>query len=156
MLFKQEIVMGWFKTFFEKKDTFLKKEDIIAELIIRDEKYVLEQIDIEFKRDKNLHGMPESEVYGGFITCILSGFIGKQLLAWVVYNDRKEEGNIRFYNRTHNLQQGATFTLKFMDANCISFSREVNNQKKKRTTKLVIAPHILKIGNEEFINEWRK
>lgn len=147
--------MGWFKKFFEKKDTFLKKEDIIAELIIRDEKYVLEQVDIEFKRDKNQHGMPESEAYGGFITCIVSGFIGKKLLAWAIYNDQREDGNIRFYNRKHNLQQGATFTLMFMDANCISFFREINNQKNKRTTKLVIAPHILKIGNEEFINEWR-
>lgn len=148
--------MGWFKNFLEKKDTFLKKEGIITELIIRDEKYILEQIDIEFKRDKNQHGKPESETYGGFITCILSGGIEKHLIAWAIYNDRREDGNIRFYNSKHKLERGAAFTLQFMDANCISFLREVNNLKKERTTKLVIAPHILKIGNEEFINEWRK
>lgn len=148
--------MGWFENFLGKKDTLLKKEDIIIELIIRDEKYILKQIDIEFKRDKNQHGKPECETYGGFITCILRGGIGKHLLAWAVYSDRREEGCIRFYNRKHKLEQGAAFTLQFMDANCISFLREVNNQKKERTTQLVIAPHILKIGNEEFINEWRK
>lgn len=147
--------MEWLKSIFGKKETSSNNEGIIIELVIRDEKYILEQFDIEFKRNKNRNSYHESEVYGGFITCTFDGYIGKHLLAWAVYGDQREDGDIRFYIRKHSLEQGATLALRFMEANCIYLNRIVNNQKNERKNKLIIAPHILKIGSEEFVNNWR-
>ena len=148
--------MGWFKKLFDNKNDSLEKEGIITELVIRDETYILEQVDIEFKRDRSGNKDAINEAYGGFVSCTLKGKVGKHLLAWAIYSDWREDGDIRFYTANHSLEQGAAFILKFMDANCISFCRTVDNCEKERKTELLIAPHILMIGREELVNEWRK
>lgn len=148
--------MGLFDKLFGKKKEKQKSSKIIAELCFGEEKYKVSGLDLQFQQDIDKKNKPIGDVYGGRIVCSIQGTLSKQLTAWSIYTDKQIDGEIRFYNQNNWLSSGAGFCIHFIGANCLQVNRKVSVKQHKLITQLMIAPRIVKIGNEVFENKWKE
>lgn len=148
--------MGLLDKLLGKKEEKRELSKIVAEIRFGDDKYEVTELDLQFQQDTDRRNQPEGDVYGGRIVCSIRGTLSKQLTAWSIYADKQVSGEVRFYNRNHWLTSGADFCIRFIDANCLRVNRKVSVKYRKPITELVIAPRIVKIGNEEFENKWKE
>ncbi len=155
--------MGLFDLFIKKKEVQIRtqepgrKEDakVVAELRLGEEKYELIKFDLNFKQDLGRKGLPEGGVYGGRMSCVIRGVPGKLLMAWAISPYLKKDGEIRFYNRNRVIGGGTDFLMRFMGAHCLYIHHQVSIRDHIDRTDLVIAPHGMKVGGDEFENNWK-
>lgn len=147
--------MGIFDKLLGRKETKQEPSKIVGEITFGDEKYEISQLDLQFQQDTDRKKQAEGDIYGGRIACTIRGTLSKRLISWSIYGDVKVSGEIQFYNRSRWLTGGTDFSIVFVDANCLRIERKVSVRDNKPMTELVIAPRIVKIGNEEFENRWR-
>lgn len=74
--------MGWFDRFFKNKKQVSLQDKFEMKLILRDEFYILKELDIKFKRELARNGYPDNDGCSGFIPVLYMEQIGKQLQAW--------------------------------------------------------------------------
>lgn len=148
--------MGLFDKLFGKKEEKQKSSKIIAEVSFGEEKYKVIGLDLQFQQDIDKRNQPIGDIYGGRIVCSIQGTLSKRLTAWSIYTDKQIDGEVRFYNQNHWISSGADFSIRFIEANCLQINRKVSIKQRELITRLMIAPRIMKIGNEVFENKWKE
>lgn len=148
--------MGFFdkirsgRLFFGKKEPTMVIHFLLGEAI-----YVVEEFDLEFKQDVNSKGKPDSIVYGGKLTVTISDIPNDNINQWMMDCYKRQDGEFRFLVNEDKIQEGALLHIQFKDAYCIDYQKVMNPQGAGVLTTLVISPHYLRIGNEEFENNWK-
>ncbi|MDH6311109.1 hypothetical protein M2451_003977 [Dysgonomonas sp. PFB1-18] len=150
--------MGFFdrirkgKLFFGKTET----PSMVVEFLFRGKKYILEEFDLEFRQDVNDRNKPDSEVYGGIITLTISETPDEWINAWMMNPYEKRDGEFRFLVNNNKIVEGAAMHMAFKEAYCISYQKTMNPKGAGLLTTLIISPHKVIVGNEEYENRWKK
>lgn len=148
--------MGFFDRFRKGKLFYGKSMPIlVAEFRFMKQKYILEEFDLEFKQDVNANNKPENKTYGGILTLTFSEAPGQWIHLWMMNPHEKRDGEIRFLVNQEKITQGASLIITFEEAYCISYHKTLNPQGSGTLTTLIISPRKIKVGNEEFENNWK-
>jgi hypothetical protein len=148
--------MGFFDKIRKGRLFFGKKEpEMVVQFLFKGKKYILEEFDLEFDQDLDYKGKPDSQVYGGKLTVTLSDVPDENINWWMMDPYKKQDGEFRFLKNDRMIKEGALLHILFKDAYCIDYQKIMNPQGAGVLTTLVISPHYLRIGNEEFENEWK-
>lgn len=125
-------------------------------LDLENKSYEANLFDIDFKRELNEKNEPDGLGYGGFIFLELTNIDSEhELYEWIAATRLYHDGKIRIYQESENGQRKALlFSIVFKEACCISYHKQSHVGGQGAVTKIKIAPHYLKIGNEEFENKW--
>lgn len=149
--------MGFFdrirkgKLFFGKTST----PSLVVEFLFREKKYILEEFDMEFRQDVDANFKPESDVYGGILTLTISETPDEWINAWMMNPYEKRDGEFRFLVNGAKITEGAALHVSFKEAYCISYQKIMNPKGAGLLTTLIISPHKLRVGKEEFENKWK-
>lgn len=127
---------------------------LVAELELNNKKYILNDLDWEFTQDVDDKNRPCSAVYGGKISLSISEPIDQTIYNWIINSGTKHSGQIKFFNNSNNFEEGAQLEIRFIDAICINFHKQVVEKGREITTTIVLSPRILKIGSEEHHQNW--
>ncbi|MDR1501098.1 MAG: hypothetical protein LBT43_01410 [Prevotella sp.] len=148
--------MGFFSKIRSGRLFFGKKEpSLVVQFEFKGKKYFLEELDLEFKQDVSLKGKPNSPVYGGQLIITISDAPDDNINSWVMDSFKKEDGEFRFFMNDGMIREGALLQIQFKDAYCVAYQKMMNPQGAGVLTTLVISPHYLRVGNEEFENKWK-
>lgn len=149
--------MGFFDKIRSGRLFFGKKEPtMVVHFFFGGKKYVVEEFDLDFVQDVNSKGKPDSPVYGGKLIVTISDIPDENINLWMMDCYQKQDGEFRFFTNEGKIQEGALLHILFKDAYCIDYQKVMNPKGAGVLTTLVISPRYLRIGNEEFENNWRK
>lgn len=148
--------MGFFEKIRNGNLFFGKKEPtIIVSFFFKGKKYIVEEFDLEFKQDVNSKGKPDSSVHGGILTVTISDIPDNDINMWMMDCYKKEDGEFRFFANDNKIQESAMLNILFKDAYCVDYQKTINPRGAGVLTTLVISPRYLRVGNEEFENNWK-
>jgi hypothetical protein len=68
----------------------------------------------------------------------------------------KRDGEIRFLSGETKVTGGAELIIFFEEAYCVDYKKQIHTLNGGLFTTLKISPRTVKIGNEEFSNNWKK
>jgi hypothetical protein len=127
-----------------------RSTSLVAELEVKGHKYILSDLDWIFHQDVDEHYKPCSGVYGGTISLTLSESIDQTIYNWIINSETKHSGCIKFYNNTNNFEEGAKMVIRFEEAICVRYYKQILAQSSDSLTSLVLSSQVLRIGNEVF------
>lgn len=146
--------MGFIDRFRKGKLFFGRKEPaMVVRFAFKGKEYILEEFDLEFRQDLDARNKPDGETYGGLITLTISEDPGEWLTAWMLNSFEKQDGRITFYLNGAKITEGAAFHLVFKEAYCISYQQVMNPHGSGLLTTIIISPHIIRAGNEEYVSK---
>lgn len=128
---------------------------LIVDFIFRDNRYIIEEFDIEFKQDLDRKNKPDGEVYGGIITATLADEPDNWINIWMINSSERSDGQFRFLKNETKIDEGAQFNIFFEDAICIGYKKVINTMGNGLLTTLIISARIIKFGNQEFEKKWK-
>ena len=127
---------------------------LIAEFTFMGKKYILEEFDLEFRQDVNEKNKPDSDTYGGILTLTFSETPDEYINKWMMNPYEKKDGEIRFLVNESKITEGAALIITCSQAYCISYHKTLNPKGAGTLTTLIVSPHKIKVGTEEFENRW--
>ena len=126
---------------------------MVVALLFRGNTYILDEFDINFSQDTDDKNQPNSETYGGIITLTTRDVPDEFLTAWMMNLHETRDGEIRFIPDADEMTEGTALYVSFKDACCVSYQKVMHPSGAGTQTTLIISPHRVKIGNEEFENK---
>ncbi|MDR2805004.1 MAG: hypothetical protein LBB85_05080 [Dysgonamonadaceae bacterium] len=148
--------MGFFDKIRKGRLFFGKKEfPVIVKFFFRGQTFILEEFDVEFRQATDEKNRPSGEMSGGLITITISDPPGEQLTEWMINPYEKREGEFRFLRNENKIQEGALLHIFFREACCTEYHKVAHPHGAGLLTTLVISPRQVRIGNEEFENQWK-
>ena len=148
--------MGFFDRFRKGKLFYGKNMPaMVTEFRFMKKKYILEEFDLEFRQDVNEKNKPDSDTYGGILTLTFSEAPDQWINLWMMNPYEKRDGEIRFLTNESKITEGAALIITFQDAYCISYQKTLNPKGAGTLTTLIVSPHKIKVGTEEFENKWK-
>ena len=140
----------------KKKDTPLNTiPDIIVKFFFKDQIYILENFEINFRQELNEKGKPGGLPTGGIMSLTMAETPDYSLNEWILKDNLLYSGEIRILSNSGNINAGALLTIKFVDAHCVGYSKKIRSQEGGLFTTFTISPRYVKFGNEEFENKWK-
>ncbi len=127
---------------------------LVAEIEINNKRYNISELDWEFKQDVDSHHKPCSAVYGGLLSFSLNEEVDQTIYNWIINRGTTHSGSIRFYNNTNTFEEGAQMEIRFDDAICVRYFKQMAVQGGGVLTTLVISCRVLKMGHEVFEQKW--
>jgi len=131
-----------------------RSASLVAELEVNGRKYMLSELDWVFKQDLDEHCRPCSGVYGGTLSLTLSEPVDQTIYNWIINSGTRYSGSLRFYNNTNNFEEGAQMVIRFEEAICVRYYKQILAQGSGTLTTLVLSSRVLKVGNEVFEQKW--
>lgn len=128
---------------------------MVVKFFFRGQEYIIEEFDLDFKQDVDDKSRPHGETYGGLITLTISQTADSLLTAWMMNSFEKQNGEFRFLVNEKKITEGAAMHLTFKEGYCIGYQQVMNPQGAGLLTTLIISPHSVKVGTEEFVNKWK-
>lgn len=132
----------------------VKVENALAKLYFKEKHYNLIKFNIHFGQETDTKGFPDGLPKGGIMTLVLDSLPDDEINKWMQKIDVLEDGEIRLFSSQKKVKESAVYTIIFKDAYCIGYKKKLNNEKGVYTT-LEISPRYVKMGNEEFENNWK-
>ena len=157
MNFLQRIVTG--RLFARKSEPLLSPSlvpDLVAKFTFMEETYILENFDIGFTQEVNEKGKPGGLPYGGIMTLTLSETPDANINEWMMRERMMRDGEIRVFSNKSKIDESSVLDITFKDAYCIKYKKQMNALGGGLRTTLIISPRYVKIGVEEFENNWKK
>jgi len=147
--------------FFQKIKTgrlFHKKNepDILIKFIFMNTTYIVEEFEMSFDQELNSKGLPGGLPRGGIMTLTFSETPDYYINEWMLKEEIVRDGIIRFFPNKFKIEESALLTISFYSAYCIHYKKVINTEKGGLFTTIVISPRSIKMGNEEFENNWKK
>lgn len=126
-------------------------------LEVEESAYEASRFDIDFKQEKDSDGRPDGSVYGGIITLTLKETVSESMLhEWLAQTRVRHQGSVRIYSKQNGkVSREPICHIIFKDACCTGYRKHLVSRTSENVTEVKIAPRYLKIGNEEFENNWR-
>lgn len=156
MNFIQKIATG--RLFFRKSESIHKPNripDLVAKFIFMDMTYILESFDIGFTQEVNDKGKPGGLPTGGIMTLTLSETPDATINEWIMRETLLRDGEIRIFPNKRRINESAEINIIFKDAYCVRYKKQIDALGSGLHTTLVISPRYIKIGREEFENNWK-
>jgi hypothetical protein len=130
--------------------------DLIIHFVLMDKTYIVENFNLNFRQDVDtLRNRPDSFTYGGTMQITLSGFIDSMLNEWISQTYLMRDGEIRFFWNMPKITDSSSLTIFFSDAYCVACKKTIDTATAGVSTTLTVSPRRIRIGNEEFENEWK-
>jgi len=131
--------------------------DVVIHFIFMDNTYIVEDFNLNFKQDINTYkNRPDSFTYGGIMQITLSGFLDPALDEWLTQTYQTRKGEIHFFQNMPKITESALLTIFFEDAYCTACNKSIDAVTSGVLTTLTVSPRKIKIGNEEFENNWKQ
>ena len=148
--------MGFFDGIRKSKLFFGKKEaKVIVKFFFRGQTFILEEFDIEFCRETDEKNRPSGKMYGGLVTVTIGEPPGELLTEWMMNPHERRDGEFRFLRNEGKIVEGAVLHVVFRDACCTEYHKAAHPRGAGLLTTLVISPRLIRVGNEEFENDWK-
>ncbi|GHT59693.1 hypothetical protein AGMMS50239_06920 [Bacteroidia bacterium] len=131
--------------------------DQIIHFLFMGKTYFVESFNLNFKQDVDSRkNRPDSFTYGGTLQITLSETPDHSINEWMAQTYMMRNGEIQFFRNLPKITQSSLLTLFFEDAYCVAYSKKMDTITSGLLTTLTISPRKIKIGNEEFENNWKK
>jgi hypothetical protein len=131
--------------------------DHVIHFLFMGKTYIVEGFNLNFKQDMDTReNRPDSFTYGGIMQITLSETPSHDINDWMVQTYKMRNGEIRIFPNAPKITKSSLLTLFFEDAYCVGYSKKINTNTSGLLTTLTISPRIIKIGNEELENKWKK
>jgi len=140
---------------FDKKPGINLPEQII-QFTFMEQSYILEEFNISFQQEINAKGRPDGLPSGGIIDLTFAGAPDYYINEWMLREELRRDGEIRFLAGNVKVTSGAELIILFEDAYCVDYKKHIHTLKGGLFTSLKISPRTVKIGKEEFTNNWKK
>lgn len=148
--------MSFFKRIRNGTLFFGKKEpNVIVEFTFKSKSFILEEFDIEFTQPVNNRNKPDGQVRGGNIFVSMSAPVGEEITQWMLSTSKREDGAFRFLHNDGKIMEGAHFSIEFKQGYCVKYSKIINPNGGGVITSLEVKAHYVRLGNEEFENNWK-
>jgi len=141
---------------FEKKPGSYKMPEQIITFIFMDNSYILEEFNINFQQEINTKGRPDGFPTGGIIELTFAGAPDFYINEWMLREELKRNGEIRFFSGKPKVTEGAELIIRFEDAYCVDYKKHIHTLKGGLFTSIKISPRKVIIGDEEFENRWKR
>lgn len=119
--------------------------------------YEASRFDIDFKQEKDSDGRPNGSVYGGIMSLTLKETESECALhEWLSQTRVRHQGSVRIFSK-HNgkASREPICNIIFKDACCTGYHKHLGSLTSENVTDLKISSRYLKIGDEEFENNWQ-
>lgn len=157
MNFLQKIKTG--RLFFnqrKKQETVLGSvPDVIIKFTFADKTYILDEFDLNFSQELNEKGQPGGLPRGGIMSLTISEVPDYSLNEWISKDTLLHDGIITFFSNQDHVSDSALLVISFTDAYCINYHKNIKPKEGGLFTTFTISPRYIKIGNEEFENQWK-
>jgi hypothetical protein len=130
--------------------------DQVVKFVFMDNSYLLEEFSIGFRQQTDENGRPDSLPTGGIMNITFAGAPDYYINEWMLREELLRNGEIRFLSGDIKVTGGAELIIFFADAYCVGYKKHIDTLKGGLFTSLTISPRSIKIGNEEFSNEWKE
>ncbi len=141
--------MGFLDRLFSGKARLEKHSSAWAcELTIKNKKYILTDFDWKIEEGVDRSNKPSGDVHGGLISFTFGDPVDQLIHNWIINAGTKHTGIVKFY--THSMDEGAQMEMKFEDAICARYFKQVMSEGEGVYTTLVISCARIKIGEEVF------
>ena len=144
---------------FRRGRVFFNNEELpeqITKFIFMDKSYILEEFSLSFQQEINDKGRPDGLPSGGIMNLTFAGAPDYYINEWMVHEQLLRNGEIRFLSGEKKVTSGADLVIIFEDAFCIEYKKYIHTLKGGLFTSLKISPKTVKIGEEEFSNNWKQ
>lgn len=135
------------------------EQDELLQILLEVEQSVYEAawFDIDFNQEKDKEGRPDGSVYGGIISLKLKEMESEDsLYEWLAQTQGRHEGSVSIYRKCNGKISGEPIcNIIFKDACCAGYHKYLRGVTSEDVTELKITSRYLKIGDEEFENNWR-
>lgn len=136
-----------------------KQQDERLHILLEVEQSVYEAhwFDIDFEQEKDRDGRPDGNVYGGIISLALKETGSESTLyEWLAQTRVRRQGSVRIYRKCNGKADREPFcSIIFKDACCTAYHKHLESVTSECVTELKVTSRYLKIGDEEFENNWR-
>ncbi len=141
--------MGFLDRLFSGKvSTAKQSSDWAAELTLGNTKYMLSELDWSFQEVVDSKNRPTGEIVGGLMSMTINEPVDQLIHNWIINVGAKHSGFIKFYSQSFD--QGAQMEMKFEDAICVRYYKQLIESAEDVSTTLVISCKVMKFGNEIF------
>ncbi len=143
---------------FRRGSLFFKKEmpDVVVKFTFMDNTYIVEDFDINFNQELNEKGTPGGLPRGGIMHLSFGETPDYYINEWIIRPDLPRDGMIQFFPNKGRVEENAMLIILFKEAYCIGYQKKIDTFGAGLSTTLTISPKWVKIGNEEFENEWKE
>lgn len=144
---------------FRRGRVFFNNEELpeqITKFIFMDKSYILEEFSLSFQQEINDKGRPDGLPSGGIMNLTFAGAPDYHINEWMVHEQLLRNGEIRFLSGEKKVTSGADLVIIFEDAFCVEYKKYIHTLKGGLFTSLKISPKTVKIGEEEFSNNWKQ
>jgi len=129
--------------------------DLVAKFTFMEKSYILENFDIGFSQEVNEKGKPGGLPSGGIMTLTLSETPDATVNEWIMRESLLRDGEIRIFPHSTKINESSILNITFKDAYCVRYKKSIDALGGGLRTTLVISPRYIKIGQEEFENNWK-
>lgn len=134
--------MGFWDKLFKGKVYEDKRNPTMAgEMELCGEKYLLSEFDLDFDREDNTR-----EYFRAY--AVFADSVSASVESWIMNSAKKESGKVKFYRNSDAMDQGALFEIKFSNASCVQYRKNVHGG--VHTTTIVITIPAIWVAGEEF------
>lgn len=155
MNFLRKIATGRLFARKSEQDKPSRIPDLVAKFTFMEKSYFLENFDIGFSQEVNDKGKPGGLPSGGIITLTLSETPDATINEWIMRETLLRDGEIRIFPHKSKIDESSVLNIFFKDAYCIRYKKQIDALGGGLRTLLVISPRYVKIGHEEFENNWK-
>jgi hypothetical protein len=155
MNFLQRIATGRLFARKSENDKPGRIPDLVAKFIFMDKTYILENFDISFTQEVNEKGKPGGLPTGGIMTLTISEAPDATINEWIMRETLLREGEIRFFPNKSRIDDSSVLNIVFKDAYCIRYKKQIDASGSGLRTTLCISPRYIKVGQDEFENNWK-
>ena len=119
--------------------------------------YKASRFEIDFRQEKDSDGRPDGSVYGGIISLTLKEpEMECALHEWLAQTRVRHQGSVRIFSKQNGkVNREPICNIIFKDACCTGYRKHLVSLTSENITELKITSRYLKIGDEEFENNWR-
>lgn len=129
--------------------------DLVAKFTFMNKTYILEDFEIGFTQEVNDKGRPGGLPHGGFISLTFSESPEADVNEWMMREKLLRDGEIRFFKNKSKVRDSSVLNITFKDAYCVKYKKQIDALGAGLRTTIVISPRFVKIGEEEFENDWK-
>ncbi len=155
MNFLQRIATGRLFTRKSEAEKPSRIPDLVAKFTFMEKAYILENFDISFTQEVNEKGKPGGLPFGGMMTLTISETPDVVINEWMMRETLLRDGEIGLFSNKSKIDDSPVLNIVFKDAYCVRYKKKIDALGGGLRTTLFISPRYVKIGQEDFENNWK-
>lgn len=134
--------MGFWDKLFKGKVYEDKRNPTMAgEMELCGQKYMLWEFDLDFDR-----GDSSREYFRAY--AVFADSVSPSIESWIMDSSKTESGKVRFYRNSDAMDEGALFEVRFTNASCVKYRKNMHGG--VHTTTITMTIPAIAMAGEEF------